>query len=59
MLNFADIRTGARIEGIDGPGVADIIDVNPFGADALNVVYRVNGRVAEKLIYRAMNRTWR
>jgi hypothetical protein len=52
MLSFAEIRAGARIAGIDGPGVADVIAVTPFGPDALNVVYRVDGRVAEKLIYR-------
>ena len=52
MLSFDEIRAGTRLSGLDGPGDAEVIDVTPFGPDALNVVYRIDGRVSEKLVYR-------
>jgi SNF2 family DNA or RNA helicase len=33
-------------------GVAEIVQVSRFGADALNLIYRINGRVGERLVYR-------
>jgi hypothetical protein len=33
-------------------GVAEVVQVSRFGADALNLVFRVNGRVGERLVYR-------
>src|SRR5437763_6207380 len=52
VLQFDDIKPGARLRGLDPEGVAEVVQVARFGADALNLVFRVNGRVGERLVYR-------
>jgi hypothetical protein len=52
MLAFEDIKPGARLHGLDSAGIAEVVQVSRFGANALNLVFRVNGRVAERLVYR-------
>lgn len=52
MTAFDDIRPGSRLRGLDAAGIAEIVQVARFGADALNLVFRVNGRVGERLVYR-------
>jgi hypothetical protein len=52
MAYLEDIRSGARLRGLDAAGVAEIVQVKSFGPDALNLVFRVNGRVGERLVYR-------
>jgi len=52
MATFDDIKAGARLRGLDAAGVAEIVQVARFGPDALNLVFRVNGRVGERLVYR-------
>jgi superfamily II DNA or RNA helicase len=51
-MQFDDIRPGASLRGLDNGGIAEIVQVSRFGPDALNLVFRVNGRVAERLLYR-------
>jgi len=46
------IKPGAWLEGRYPTGIAEIGQVARFGADALNVVYRVNGKGGERLLYR-------
>lgn len=58
MPTFEDIKPGARIRGLDHSGVAEIVQVSIFGPDALNVVFRVEGRVGERLIYRGEESTF-
>src|SRR4051794_30366490 len=52
MLAFDDIKPGARLRGLDPGGIAEIVQIAHFGADALNLVFRANGRVGERLLYR-------
>ena len=52
MATFEDIKPGARLRGLDTAGMAEIVQVARFGPDALNLVFRVNGRVGERLVYR-------
>lgn len=52
MHNFEDIKPGARLRGLDPAGVAEVVQVAKFGPDALNLVFRVDGRVGERLVYR-------
>jgi hypothetical protein len=52
LSTFEQIKPGARLKGLDPGGVAEIVQVARFGGDALNVVYRVNGRIGERLLYR-------
>src|SRR5437868_6000886 len=49
---FEEIRPGARVRGLDAAGLADIVQVTRFSPDAVNLVFRINGRVAERLLYR-------
>lgn len=52
MSSLEEIRPGTRLKGLDPAGIAEIVSVSRFGADALNLVFRVDGRVAERLVYR-------
>ncbi len=52
MLAFDDIKPGSRLRGLAGTGVAEVVLLARFGADALNLVFRANGRVGERLLYR-------
>ena len=52
MSTFDQIKPGARLKGLDPAGIAEIVQVARFGADALNIVFRTNGRVGERLLYR-------
>jgi SNF2 family DNA or RNA helicase len=52
MAAFEEIRPGARLVGLDPTGIAEVVQVTHFGPDALNLVFRVSGKVAERLLYR-------
>jgi hypothetical protein len=52
VLQFDDIKPGSRLRGLDSAGVAEVVQVARFGIDALNLVFRVDGRVGERLVYR-------
>ena len=51
-MSFEDIKPGSRLRGLDPSGVAEVVQVARFGPDALNIVFRANGRVGERLVYR-------
>ena len=52
MSIFEHIKPGARVKGLGAGGVADVVSVSRFGANALNLVFRLDGRVHERLLYR-------
>ena len=52
MQKFEDIKPGARLRGLDPAGIAEVVQIARFGPDALNLVFRVDGRVGERLVYR-------
>src|SRR4030095_528854 len=52
MRIFEEIKPGARLRGLDPAGVAEVVSVSRFGADALNIVFRADGRGSERLVYR-------
>jgi SNF2-related domain len=52
MVSLEEIKPGSRLRGLDPEGVAEVVQVARFGPDALNLVFRVNGRVGERLVYR-------
>jgi len=52
MHNFEDIKPGARLKGLDPEGIAEVVQVARFGPDALNLIFRGNGPVGERLVYR-------
>lgn len=49
---FDQLKPGARLIGLDASGVAEIVQTSRFGQDALNIVFRANGRIGERLVYR-------
>ena len=49
---FEEIKPGARIKGLDAMGIAEVVSVSRYGADALNLVFRVGGKVSERLLFR-------
>ncbi len=52
MTLFENIKPGSRLRGLDPSGVAYVVQVTGFGSDALNVVFRANSRVGERLATR-------
>jgi SNF2 family DNA or RNA helicase len=52
MQTFEEIKPGARLRGLDPAGIAEVVSVSRFGTDAINLVFRVDGKVAERLVYR-------
>lgn len=52
MIVFENIKPGCRLRGLDPSGLAEVVQVAQFGADALNVVFRVDGRVDQRLVMR-------
>src|SRR3954464_9301412 len=52
MLAFEEIKPGSRASGLDPGSIAEVVQVARFGSDALNLVFRVNGKVGERLLYR-------
>ena len=50
--SFDEIKPGVRLEGLDPSGTAEVVQVSRFGPDALNLVFRANGKVGERLVYR-------
>ncbi|MHB8886308.1 MAG: hypothetical protein ACYC5H_14775 [Methylovirgula sp.] len=52
MSTFEDIKLGCRVRGLDPAGIAEVVQVARFGSDALNLVFRVDGRVGERFVYR-------
>jgi hypothetical protein len=52
MLALDKVIAGAKIRGVAGPAVVEVVRVEWIGSDALNVVYRSNDGPAEVLLYR-------
>ena len=52
MMFFEDIKPGSHLRGLDPSGIAEVVQVSRFGPDVLNLVFRANGRVCERLVYR-------
>ncbi len=49
---LGSLQPGARVAGLDPSGPAEIVSVSRFGNDAVNVVFRANGKVGERLLFR-------
>ncbi len=50
MLGLESIVAGARLRGVAGPAVVEVVRVEWIGSDALNVVYRSTDGPAEVLL---------
>jgi hypothetical protein len=52
MLGLEQIVVGAKLRGVAGASVVDVVRVEWIGSDALNVVYRGTDGPAEVLLFR-------
>ena len=52
MTLFENIKPGSRLRGLDPSGMAYVVQVTGFGSDALNVIFRADTRVGERLVTR-------
>jgi len=52
MVTLENLTPGTRVIGLEGSADAEVVNVSWFGDQALDVVYRVNGRVAQRLVFR-------
>jgi len=52
MATFDELKPGARLRGLDPAGEAEIVQVARYEPDAANLTYRVDGEIAERLLYR-------
>jgi hypothetical protein len=52
MLVLDKVVAGAKIRGVAGPTVVEVVRVQWIGSDALNIVYRGADGPAEVLLYR-------
>ncbi len=52
MSIFETLRPGSRVVGLDPSGAAEIISISEYGPDARNLVFKVDGHIRERLIYR-------
>jgi superfamily II DNA or RNA helicase len=52
MRGFDEIKPGARLAGLHGGGISEVVSVSKFGPDAINLVFRADGKVHERLLYR-------
>src|SRR5829696_8815284 len=52
MVGLEEIKPGSRLRGLDPEGIAEVVQVARFGAEALNLVFKANGQIAERLVYR-------
>ncbi len=51
-MRFDELKPGAMVNGLEIGAVAEIVQVTHFGADAINITFRADGRVSERLLYR-------
>jgi len=51
-MTLEDLKPGARVRGLAGVDVAEVVSASWFGDQALDVVYRINGRVDQRIVFR-------
>jgi superfamily II DNA or RNA helicase len=51
-MQLEDLKPGARVRGLAGSEPAEVVSAGWFGDQAVDVVYRINGRVDQRIVYR-------
>lgn len=52
-MRLEDIKIGARVSGLAGAQPAEIIGATWYGDQALDVVYRLGGKVDQRIVFRS------
>jgi superfamily II DNA or RNA helicase len=48
-----DLKPGARVRGLAGAETAEVVSAGWFGEQAVDVVFRVNGKVDQRIVFRS------
>lgn len=51
-MRLEDLKPGARVRGLAGAEPAEVVSATWFGEQAVDVVYRVSGRVDQRIVFR-------
>lgn len=51
-MQLEELKPGTRVRGISGVEPVEIVSANWFGDQAVDVVFRVNGRVDQRIVFR-------
>ena len=51
-MRLDDLKPGARVRGLAGADTAEVVSATWFGDQAVDVVFRINGRVDQRIVYR-------
>jgi superfamily II DNA or RNA helicase len=52
-MQLEDMKPGARVTGLAGTEAAEIVSASWFGDQAVDVVFRIHGRVDQRIVFRA------
>lgn len=52
-MKLEELKPGARVTGLAGSELAEVVSANWFGDQALDVVFRINGRVDQRIVFRS------
>jgi superfamily II DNA or RNA helicase len=51
-MRLDELTPGARVRGLVGAEPAEVMSARPFGDQAMDVVFRVGGRVDQRIVYK-------
>jgi superfamily II DNA or RNA helicase len=52
-MQLEDLKPGARVQGLAGAEPAEVVSASWFGDQAVDVVFRLGGRVDQRIVFRA------
>ncbi len=52
-MRLEDLKPGARVHGLAGADAAEVVSASWFGEQAVDVVFRIGGRVDQRIVFRA------
>jgi superfamily II DNA or RNA helicase len=53
MMTLEELKPGARVRGLVGNEIAEVVSANWFGDQAVDLVFRVNGKVDQRVVFRS------
>lgn len=53
MMTLEELKPGARVRGLVGSDIAEIVSVTWFGDQAVDLVFRANGKVDQRVVFRS------
>ncbi|WP_292074799.1 MULTISPECIES: helicase-related protein [unclassified Brevundimonas] len=53
MMTLEELKPGARVQGLVGNEIAEVVSVTWFGDQAVDLVFRANGKVDQRVVFRS------